>query len=122
LLIGSADYFPIEATETGRQISCVKSRILSRPASARNSISISEREERVVRPKIVPVPGIGVIVFESRHAPGFVGELKDDFSKFLLIIAGQAKWETTGKQITVATNSLVHIPAGQPHRQQEFRP
>ena len=76
-------------------------------------------EERVVRPKVVPVPEFGVVVFESRHGPGFVGELKDDFSKFLLIIAGRAQWEAGGQRLAVATDSLVHIPAGLSHRQQD---
>src|ERR1041385_2779909 len=58
-------------------------------------------------------------VFESRHAPGFVGQLQDDFSKFLLIIGGRAQWETADERITVATDSLVHIPAALSHRQQD---
>ncbi len=76
-------------------------------------------EERVVRPKVVPVPECGVVVFESRHAPGFVGTLRDDFSKFLLVLAGRARWEAGGRQIAVAADSLVHIPAGLAHRQQD---
>src|SRR6185369_2819863 len=75
--------------------------------------------ERVVRPKVVPVPENGMVVFESRHARGFVGELKDDFSKFLLIIGGQARWKAARLEIRVATDSLVHIPAGLPHRQED---
>ncbi len=86
---------------------------------ARNGVLIAEPEQRVVRPKIVPVPGCGVVVFESRHGPGFVGKLQDDFSKFLLIIAGQALWEAQAKRVPVRTDSLVHIPAGLPHRQQD---
>ena len=74
-------------------------------------------EERVVRPKVVPVPACGVAVFESRHAPGFVGRLQDNFSKFLLILTGRAEWIAAGRKITVATDSLVHIPAGLLHRQ-----
>ena len=76
-------------------------------------------EERVVRPIVVPMPAFGVVVFESRHGPGFSGQLQDDFSKFLLIVAGSAKWETSGRQIQVTTDSLVHIPAGLPHRQED---
>src|ERR1051325_5126016 len=76
-------------------------------------------DDRVVRPKVVPVPDFGVAVFESRHAPGFVGHLQDDFSKFLLIIGGSAQWETADQRITVATDSLVHILAGLGHRQQD---
>jgi AraC family L-rhamnose operon regulatory protein RhaS len=91
------------------------SRALSLPVSeARRG-----REERVVRPKVVPLPDFGVVVFESRHGPGFVGDLRDGFSKFLLIIGGHATWEAEGKQIAVTTDSLVHIPARLSHRQQD---
>jgi AraC-like DNA-binding protein/mannose-6-phosphate isomerase-like protein (cupin superfamily) len=81
--------------------------------------ALSGNEERVVRPKVVPVPDFGVVVFESRHGPGFKGELQDDFSKFLLIIAGNARWEAGKSQIDVSADSLVHIPASLPHRQQD---
>ena len=77
------------------------------------------KEERVVRPKIVPLPDFGVVVFESRHGPGFVGELNDPFSKFLLIIAGRAKWSAGDQQTIVASDSLAHIPAGLSHFQQD---
>jgi AraC-like DNA-binding protein len=79
-----------------------------------------EREERVVRPKVVPVPEFGVVVFESRHGPGFEGQLQDDFSKFLLVVGGHARWQSGNKQIMVATDSLLHIPGGLPHRQQDM--
>jgi AraC family L-rhamnose operon regulatory protein RhaS len=89
------------------------------PLSGTVSTRLAEGDERVVRPKVVPVPDFGVAVFESRHGPGFVGDLKDDFSKFLLIVAGQAQWEAAGTRITVTTDSLVHVPAGLPHRQKD---
>ena len=79
----------------------------------------AEREERVVAPKVVPVPEFGVVVFESRHGPGFVGQLQDDFSKFLLVVGGHANWQSGNKHFTVATDSLLHVPAGLPHRQQD---
>lgn len=79
-----------------------------------------EREERVVRPKVVPVPEFGVVVFESRHAPGFEGQLQDDFSKFLLIVGGHARWGSGNTQFMVSTDSLVHIPAGLTHSQQDM--
>jgi AraC family L-rhamnose operon regulatory protein RhaS len=68
---------------------------------------------------VVPVPDFGAVVFESRHGPGFAGQLQDNFSKFLLIIGGQAVWQAGEKQIAIATDSLVHVPAGLPHRQQD---
>ena len=65
------------------------------------------------------MPEFGVVVFESRHGPGFVGQLHDDFSKFLLVLSGHARWEAKGGRITVGTGSLVHIPSGLPHSQQD---
>jgi AraC-like DNA-binding protein/mannose-6-phosphate isomerase-like protein (cupin superfamily) len=85
----------------------------------RPDASFRAGEERVVRPKVVPVPDFGVAVFESRHGPGFVGKLRDDFSKFLLVIAGRARWEGGGKRIMVGSDSLVHIPAGVAHSQED---
>jgi AraC-like DNA-binding protein len=94
-------------------------RLLTGPPPRKVRIPLLEGEEPVVRPKVVPVPEFGVIVFESRHGPGFIGELRDEFSKFLLIIGGRATWEAKGNRITVSTDSLVHIPACLPHRQQD---
>jgi AraC-like DNA-binding protein len=65
----------------------------------------------------MPPPAFGVRVFESKHAPGFRGELQDDFSKFCLVLAGQAFWETSACRARLDTDSFVHIPAGLRHRQ-----
>jgi AraC-like DNA-binding protein len=77
-------------------------------------------EELVVKPKVVPIPVWGVVVYESRHAPGFVGQLRDDFSKFLLVIAGRARWAGSSRVFNLHTNSLIHIPAGVPHTQEDL--
>lgn len=112
--------FQIELPADGRQGGVVPNRsILVLSAPVLDPHALLQTEERVVKPKVVPLPPFGVVVFESRHGPGFVGELQDDFSKFLLIIAGQARWEAGGREIAVATDSLVHIPAGLPHRQRD---
>jgi len=71
----------------------------------------------VCRPKVVALPGFGVSVFESRHGPGFVGHLCDEFSKFFLVLAGRALWESAGRQVLLETDSFVHVPAGLEHRQ-----
>ena len=41
------------------------------------------------------------------------------FLKFLLIIGGKAKWQADSQEILVTSDSLVHIPAGLAHRQQD---
>jgi len=37
----------------------------------------TEPERLVIRPKQVRMPEDGLVVFESRHGPGFFGELTD---------------------------------------------
>jgi len=79
-----------------------------------------EETELVTRPKVVPMPDFGVCVFESRHAPGFIApKLLDEFSKFLLVISGHARWDGDGKMYLVGPNSLVHVPRGMVHRQED---
>lgn len=71
-------------------------------------------------PKRVPMPECGIVVFESRHGPGFFGELKDSYAKFHLLIAGRALWESGGDEYTVSADTLFHIPAQVPHRQRDL--
>ena len=81
----------------------------------------ADDSELVTRPKVVPMPDFGVCVFESRHAPGFLApELLDEFSKFLLIISGHARWDGGGRMYLVGPNSLVHVPRGMTHRQEDI--
>lgn len=74
----------------------------------------------VKSPKQVALPDFGVVVQESRHAPGFAGELSDPYAKFHLVIAGQACWESAGEKFLVGPNTLFHIAARVPHRQQDY--
>lgn len=72
----------------------------------------------VVRsPMVVALPGFGVSVFESRHGPGFFGQLRDEFSKFFLVLAGRAVWESESGRVLLGADSFVHVPAGLEHRQ-----
>lgn len=74
----------------------------------------------VTSPKVVPMPDFGVCVFESRHGPGFIApKLVDEFSKFLLVISGHARWDGDGRMYLVGPNSLVHVPRGLIHRQED---
>lgn len=74
----------------------------------------------VKQPHVVSLPDFGLCAFESRHAEGFYGELQDPFSKFLLLIAGNASWAFNDRVIEVGPNDLIHIPAGVPHRQRDL--
>ncbi|HVU08544.1 MAG TPA: AraC family transcriptional regulator [Verrucomicrobiae bacterium] len=76
----------------------------------------TEPERLVVRPKQVKMPEDGLVVFESRHGPGFFGDLKDSYSKFHLVIRGRAQWDAGGRSYTTAPDVLFHIAAGVPHR------
>ena len=84
-----------------------------------NSVS-DAANEFVTSPKRVLMPRSGLVVFESRHAPGFFGELKDEYAKFHLVIAGRARWESHGQPYSVGPDTLFHIAAGVPHRQRNL--
>ncbi len=82
---------------------------------------VDHRAAGLVRsPRKVALPPGGVVVFESRHAPGFVGELSDDYAKFLLVVAGRASWEGAGREHLLGPGMLVHVAAGAPHRQRDL--
>ena len=80
----------------------------------------SSIDDLVISPKRVQMTDFGVVVQESRHAPGFVGELTDDYAKFLLVIDGQARWESGKRKYLVGPNTLFHIAARVPHHQQDL--
>lgn len=80
----------------------------------------SSRPQLTRSPKRVPMPELGVVVFESQHAPGFYGELKDSYSKFHLLIAGRAQWESEGRVYRIAADTLFHIAAQVPHFQKDL--
>ena len=71
-------------------------------------------------PKRVTLPACGVVVFESRHAPGFRGQIQDPYSTFHLVIAGHARWEWGGRSYLLGPETLFHIPAEQAHRQEDL--
>ena len=74
----------------------------------------------VASPKRVTMPGFGLVVSESRHAPGFAGQLRDDYAKFHLIIAGKATWQGAGRSYEIGPDTLFHIPAGVEHSQKDL--
>ncbi len=81
---------------------------------------MTEPDDLNFSPKRVPMPELGIVVFEARHGPGFFGELKDAYAKFHLLIAGRALWESDGRQYAVAADTLFHIAAQVPHRQRDL--
>jgi AraC family L-rhamnose operon regulatory protein RhaS len=74
----------------------------------------------VSSPKRVSLPGHGVVVFESRHGPGFTGQLKDDYAKFLLVIDGHAQWESGANRYLLGPDTLFHIAAQIEHAQKDL--
>ncbi len=77
---------------------------------------LDQADELARRPKQFPVPAFGAVIFESRHAPGFVPSvLQHEFSKFLFVIAGGARLEGDGHVFLLGPHSLVHVPSGQRH-------
>jgi AraC-like DNA-binding protein/mannose-6-phosphate isomerase-like protein (cupin superfamily) len=89
------------------------------PASS-DEILDPESKRLVVAPKRVAMPEFGLVVFESRHAPGFSGQLRDDYSKFHLVLVGHAIWEGGGRSYSVGPDTLFHISAGVPHTQRDL--
>src|ERR1041384_5242072 len=79
-------------------------------------------EELRSRPTEVRVPDSGVIVFESRHAPGFPrATLCDPFSKFLFVIEGKARVRAGNLQCKLSSDSLLHVSAKVTHQYEEER-
>ena len=78
-------------------------------------ISDSTPSQLVSRPKKVPIPEHGLVAFESRHTSGFHGDLREPFAKFVLTIAGRARWELNGRFYSVGPDQLLHLSAGIPH-------
>jgi AraC-like DNA-binding protein len=86
-----------------------------------NGGNISQTPIDLVRsPKRVLMPEHGAVVFESRHSPGFVGQLKDDYAKFLLVIDGHAQWESGGHKYMLGPNTLSHIAVQIEHTQKDL--
>lgn len=63
-------------------------------------------------PRSIAVPDMGLIVYESRHSPGFSGPVKGAAAMFHLVVAGHSRWESGGRCHFLEPNSLVHTPAG----------
>jgi AraC-like DNA-binding protein/mannose-6-phosphate isomerase-like protein (cupin superfamily) len=69
-------------------------------------------DQLVTRPKIAPMPDFGVLVLESRHAPGFATSfISQSCSEFMLIISGHARLEGDNRVFRLEADSLVHFPA-----------
>lgn len=58
-----------------------------------------------------------MVVIETRLK--VAERIKEDFSKFYLVIAGHARWNSDGRRYFLGPDSLLHIPAGQAHSQAE---
>jgi len=89
------------------------------PASILETLP-ADSKQLVVRPKRVPMPDFGVVVSESRHAPGFSGQLRTDHSTFCLILAGRAVWKEGNRSVEVGPDMLLHIPPGLAHSQRDL--
>jgi AraC-like DNA-binding protein len=80
----------------------------------------SDVQRLVTSPKRVPMPDFGLVVSESRHAPGFSGRLRENHSTICLIIAGQAVWKQGSQSFAVSPDTLFHIPADLAHSQRDL--
>ena len=89
---------------------------LARTVTILRAHSRQEPGELARKPKEVPLPAFGVVVFESRHAAGFAPSmLEHDYAKFLLVIAGHARLEGDGSVFHLGPHSLLHVPPQRRH-------
>lgn len=67
---------------------------------------VASTETRVI------IPACGLVVSESRQAPGRSDELENACSKFFLVLSGQARWDCGGRGRMLGPDTVCHIPAG----------
>lgn len=90
------------------------------PGSTRASPDPTAAEQRPqlsVQPKYAPIPDFGVVVLESRHAPGWSapGWFDEDFNKFFLLLSGAVVVRTRTGRHHLRPHSLCHAVAHTPH-------
>jgi AraC-like DNA-binding protein/mannose-6-phosphate isomerase-like protein (cupin superfamily) len=90
-----------------------------RPANLQIKEETPDEEQVEIEksPKQIVLPACGLMVSESRHAPGYSGQVKDTASRFHLVIAGHSHWEGGGRHYFLGPDTLLHVPAGQAHSQ-----
>jgi AraC-like DNA-binding protein len=57
-------------------------------------------------------PPHSLSVCESRQAPGSSGQPKDECSRFVFVISGNARWECEQRRYMLGPMTLCHVPAG----------
>jgi AraC-like DNA-binding protein/quercetin dioxygenase-like cupin family protein len=72
---------------------------------------------RVQRPIAVQLPGCGIAVIESHHAPGFQATpLRHDFAKLILVISGRGRLICEKQTFAMKSDALFHIPSNTSHQ------
>jgi AraC-like DNA-binding protein len=59
-----------------------------------------------------PVCLDAIVVSENREAPGISNRPKDEFSKFLFVVSGTARWVCDRRRYMLGPTTLCHLPAG----------
>ena len=59
-----------------------------------------------------PVCLNAIVVSENREAPGVSNRPKDEFSKFLFVVSGTARWVCDRRRYMLGPTTLCHLPAG----------
>ncbi len=68
--------------------------------------------EAATESAIAGPPPHGLSVCESRQSPGSSGQPKDDCSRFVFVISGNARWEFGQRRYMIGPATLCHVPAG----------
>jgi AraC-like DNA-binding protein len=75
----------------------------------------AEPGRNAAQARLPEIPACGLVVAETQHRPGRSGPLKDNWSKFLLVLKGRARWECDGKRFLLGPDTVCHIAAGELH-------
>lgn len=61
---------------------------------------------------VAEISGQDVAVVESRQTSGRVDQPKDNYSRFFLVISGNAHWQCGDRRYLLGPETLCHVPAG----------
>jgi AraC-like DNA-binding protein len=82
-----------------------------RPAATNELTAEVPLQVASIEPRAV-IPACGLVVSESRLAPGRSDELENACSKFFLVVSGQARWECGARRHMLGPDTVCHMPAG----------
>jgi hypothetical protein len=91
-----------------------RSRPSQKPSAARPQV---KDDELSLKPEYALIPPCGLVVLESRHAPGWATPswFDEDFNKFVLIVSGKGRLKLPDRVLALGKDKLYHAMAHTPH-------